>query len=61
MKTDILLAQKLYESGEEIAAREKCLSLLNNEGTAAEAYLLLSQICFDKKEYKQSLQYLNES
>ena len=61
MKTDILLAQKLYESGEKIAAGEKCLSLLNNVDTAADAYLLLSQICFDKKEYKQSLQYLNES
>ena len=47
MNTDLLLAQKLYEGGDAIAAQEKCLTLLDNNETASEAYLLLSKISFE--------------
>ena len=60
MNTDILLAQKLYEGGDDIAAQEKCLTLLDNNETASEAYLLLSQISFDREDYDTSLRYLSE-
>ena len=61
MNTDLLLAQKLYEGGDDIAAQEKCLTLLDNNETASEAYLLLSQISFDREDYDTSLRYLSEA
>ena len=54
MNTDLLLAQKLYEGGDDIAAQEKCLAFLDNNETASEAYLLLSQISFDREDYDTS-------
>ena len=61
MKTDLLLAQKLYEGGDDIAAQEKCLTLLDNNQTASEAFLLLSQISFEREDYDTSLRYLSEA
>ena len=55
MNTDLLLAQKLYEGGDDIAAQEKCVALLDNIETASEAYLQLSQISFDREDYDTSL------
>ena len=61
MNTDLLLAQKLYEGGDDIAAQEKCLTLLDNDETASEGYLLLSQIFFDREDYATSLRYISEA
>ena len=61
MKTKFLIAQKLYEAGEYIAAEEKFLSLIKDVDVAADAYLMLSRILFDREEYRTSLRYLVEA
>jgi SAM-dependent methyltransferase/tetratricopeptide (TPR) repeat protein len=61
MNTDLLLAQKLYEGGDDTAAQEKCLTLLDNNETASDGYLLLSQISFEREDYDTSLKYLSEA
>ena len=44
MNADLYLAQKLYEAGDTIAARDKCLTILALDKDTSEAHQLLGII-----------------
>jgi len=48
MDADLYLAQKLYDAGDAIAARDKCLAMISQKESVGEAHKLLG--VFAKQE-----------